>query len=249
VTAARLGWTVAALASTLLASCDSAPGRPVKGSEALAPNEVVEFRALYASNCAGCHGREGRGGAAIGLADPVYLAIADDKAVRETVAAGVRGTAMPAFAQSAGGMLTDAQIDVITSGIRSWSRPGVLDGANPPSRVARSAGDPRRGEAVFGTYCAACHGARGEGGPKGSAVANDSFLALVSDQGLRTVVITGRPDLRAPDWRGNVQGRPMTDEEITDVVAWLASRRVESPGQPYAAASDAPARSASNEAR
>jgi mono/diheme cytochrome c family protein len=249
VTAARLGWTVAALASTLLASCDSAPGRPVKGSEALAPNEVVEFRALYASNCAGCHGREGRGGAAIGLADPVYLAIADDKAVRETVAAGVRGTAMPAFAQSAGGMLTDAQIDVITSGIRSWSRPGVLDGANPPSRVARSAGDPRRGEAVFGTYCAACHGARGEGGPKGSAVANDSFLALVSDQGLRTVVITGRPDLKAPDWRGNVQGRPMTDEEITDVVAWLASRRVESPGQPYAAASDAPARSASNEAR
>jgi mono/diheme cytochrome c family protein len=249
VTAARLGWSVATLASTLLVSCDSAPGRPVKGSEALAPNEVVEFRALYASNCAGCHGREGRGGAAIGLADPVYLAIADDKAVHDTIATGVRGTAMPAFAESAGGMLTDAQIDVITSGIRSWKGPGVLDGPNPPSRVARSAGDPRRGEAAFGTYCASCHGARGEGGPKGSAVANDSYLALVSDQGLRTVVITGRPELGAPDWRGNVQGRPMTDEEVTDVVAWLASRRVESPGQPYAARSDAPARSASNEAR
>ena len=63
--------------------------------------------------------------------------------------------------------------------------------------------------------------------------ANDSFLALVSDQGLRTIVITGRPDLQAPDWRGNVPGQPMSDQEITDVVAWLASRRVQS--QPYSA--------------
>ena len=242
-------WTIAAPVLALLASCDSAPGRPAKGSETPAPTEVVEFRALYASNCAGCHGRDGQGGAAIGLADPVYLAIADDAAVRKVVTDGVRGTAMPAFAQSAGGMLTDAQIDVITDGIRSWRQPGVLDGANPPSRVAQSAGDPRRGEAAFGTYCASCHGARGEGGPKGSDVANDSYLALVSDQNLRTVVITGRPDLGAPDWRGNVPGRPMTDEEVTDVVAWLASRRAESPGQPYAASSHVPARSASNEAR
>jgi hypothetical protein len=28
----------------------------------------------------------------------------------------------------------------------------------------------------------------------------------------------------------------MSDQEITDVVAWLASRRVQSPGQPYSAA-------------
>jgi mono/diheme cytochrome c family protein len=213
-----------------------------------APAEVVEFRTLYAANCAGCHGRDGRGGAAIGLADPVYLAIADDAAIRSVVAGGVRGTAMPAFAQSAGGMLTDAQIDAITRGIRSWTRPELLGGAHPPAYAAKSAGAARRGEAVFGTYCASCHGARGEGGEKGSAVANDSFLALVSDQGLRTVVITGRPELGAPDWRGNVPGRPMSDEEVTDVVAWLASRRVASPGQPYAASSDAPSRSASSDA-
>jgi hypothetical protein len=34
------------------------------------------------------------------------------------IANGVRGTAMPAFAQSAGGMLTDPQIDVLTKEIR-----------------------------------------------------------------------------------------------------------------------------------
>ena len=33
------------------------------------------------------------------------------------------------------------------------------------------------------------------------------FLALVSDQGLRTIVIAGRPELGAPDWRGNVPGK------------------------------------------
>jgi hypothetical protein len=27
----------------------------------------------------------------------------------------------------------------------------------------------------------------------------------------------------------------MSDQEITDVVAWFASRRVQSPGQPYSA--------------
>jgi hypothetical protein len=60
-----------------------------------------------------------------------------------------------------------------------------------------------------------------------------SYLTLVSDQYLRTIVIAGRPELGAPDWRGNVPGRPMSDQEVTDVVAWLASQRIASPGQPY----------------
>jgi len=47
----------------------------------------------------------------------------------------------------------------------------------------------------------------------------------VSDQGLRTTVIAGRADLGAPDWRGNVPGRPMSSDEVSDVVAWLAARR------------------------
>ena len=43
--------------------------------------------------------------------------------------------------------------------------------------------------------------------PKGSAITNDSFLALVSDQGLRTIVIAGRPEFGAPDWRGKRSGK------------------------------------------
>jgi cytochrome c oxidase cbb3-type subunit III len=230
----------AVLSVMLLSACSTPPGRPNKNSEIPAPDEVTDFRTLYAENCAGCHGAEGRGGAAIALSDPVYLAVADEKGMRKIIANGVRGTSMPAFAQSAGGILTDKQLDVITSEIRSrWSRPGILDGANPPSYAAKALGNVQRGEASYGTYCASCHGPQGRGGPKGSAITSDSFLALVSDQGLRTIVITGRPELGAPDWRGNVPGKPMSDQEITDVVAWLASRRVENPGQPYFAANNA----------
>ena len=225
-----------ALLSLLLSGCSSPHGQPREDSEAIAPSQVSDFATLYSQNCAGCHGAQGRGGPAIALADPVYLAIADEASVRKVISKGTSGTSMPAFAQTAGGMLTDKQIDVITSGIFShWAQRGILDGSNPPSYAATTTGNAANGELVYGTYCASCHGSAGQGSPKGSAITNDSFLALVSDQGLRTIVIAGRPELGAPDWRGNVPGKPMTDRQITDVVAWLASRRVQNPGQPYSA--------------
>jgi cytochrome c oxidase cbb3-type subunit 3 len=227
---------LAPVAAILLSGCGSPHGLPKRDSEVLAPNEVLDFTTLYAENCAGCHGSEGRGGAAIALNNPVYLAIADDAVIRKVIANGVKGTAMPAFAQSAGGMLTDAQVDAIAKGIRSrWSQQGILDTATAPSYAPKAAGDAQRGGVAYETFCESCHGPGGAGASKGSAISNDSFLALVSDQGLRTIVITGRPELGAPDWRANVPGRPMSDQEVTDVVAWLASRRVQNPGQPYSA--------------
>jgi cytochrome c oxidase cbb3-type subunit 3 len=224
------------LSLVMLAACGTPDHEPQTNSESVAPSQVLDFSTLYAQNCAGCHGAQGRGGAAIALANPVYLAIIDETTVRNIVANGVRGTSMPAFGQSAGGMLTQQQIEAIAGGIFSrWGRKEVLDGANPPSYAAKASGDVDHGQVVFGKYCASCHGSEGGGTPKGSAITNDAFLALVSDQALRTIVITGRPELGAPDWRGDVPGMPMADQEITDVVAWLASRRAQNPGQPYSA--------------
>ncbi len=220
----------------LLCGCGSPHGQPQKGSETPAPNEILNFDTLYSQNCAGCHGEEGRGGAAIALANPVYLAIADDTAIRKVISNGVRGTAMPAFAESSGGMLTHKQIEIIATQMRSrWSKPGLLEGANPPSYAPKSVGDVSQGEVAYKNYCESCHGPGGRGATKGSSITDDSFLALVSEQGLRTVVIAGRPELGAPDWRGNIAVKPMTEQEITDVVAWLASRRVQDPGRPYSA--------------
>ena len=50
-----------------------------------------------------------------------------------------------------------------------------------------------------------------------------SYLALVSDQHLRTVIIVGMPNLGMPDWRSH--RKPLTDAAVGDLVAWLASQR------------------------
>jgi len=222
-----MSWRVvllAALASTACA-CNDAPGRPAADSAVIAPDEVVDFAVLYATNCAGCHGASGAGGAAIGLADPVYLAIADDATIRRVTANGVPGTAMPAFAQSAGGLLTEKQIDVVVNGMRTrWAKPNAIADADVPPYAAAS-GNTARGADVYTRYCSSCHGADGRGGQRASSVVDGAYLALVSDQGLRTTVIVGRPDMGAPDWRGNVPGKPMSAEDVSDVVTWLAAQR------------------------
>lgn len=195
-------------------------------SPVIPPNKIMDFSYLYARNCSGCHGPDGTGGAAIALADPVYLDIAGDATIRRVTAEGVAGTSMPAFAQRSGGMLTGDQIDVIVSGIRTrWAKPDALAGANPPPYAAQRPGDPKRGVEVYGTYCSACHGADGRGSKRASSIVDDSYLTLVSDQSLRTTVIVGRREWGAPDWRGDVAGKPLSADEISDVVAWLAAQR------------------------
>jgi cytochrome c oxidase cbb3-type subunit 3 len=228
------GGMLAALLATMACGPGlSAPGRPAADSQVIPPGKILDFTLLYASNCAGCHGPDGKGGGAIGLGDPAYLAIADDATIRRVTGNGVPGTAMPAFAQHSGGMLTDDQINVIVGGIRArWAKPDALRDADPPPYTAQSPGDPKRGATAFAIYCSSCHGSDGHGGKRASSIVDGSYLALVSDQNLRTTVIVGRPELGAPDWRGDVPGRPLSPEDVSDVVAWLASQRP----QPYSAA-------------
>ena len=123
-------------------------------------------------------------------------------------------------------MLTDDQINAIIRGIRErWNKPNALGGDVAPPYAAKAGGDAARGQSVYGTYCSSCHGTDGTGGPKAGSVVDKAYLSLITDQGLRTIVIAGRPDFNAPDWRNNVPGHAMSDQEITDVVAWLASQR------------------------
>ena len=217
---------VSALAAVILSAGCAPPGRPVAGAPEGIPDQVTDFAVLFRTNCAGCHGAEGRGGAALALADPVYLAIADESVLTAAIRSGVAGSLMPAFGQSAGGLLTDDQVTALVRGMRSrWARPDALRGATAPPYGAQGPGDAARGAQVFQTFCAGCHGQGGQGSPKASAITNGAFLSLISNQGLRTTVIVGRPELGAPDWRGNVPGRPMTSAEIGDVVAWLVAQR------------------------
>jgi cytochrome c oxidase cbb3-type subunit III len=234
----RLTFTTFSLmifASLNVSGCANAPGQKVANDTPITPSAISDFGVLYRTNCAGCHGTDGEGGGAIALADPVYLSIVDDATLHRVTADGIQGTSMPAFAQSAGGMLTDRQIDLIVRGMRGhWSKPDVLQGAVPPPYSSAVPGDSSRGAAVYATHCQSCHGPQGRGGQKASSIVDGSFLALLSDQELRTIVIAGRPELGAPDWRSDLAGKPLSAEDVSDVVAWLASKRPPFPGQPYA---------------
>jgi mono/diheme cytochrome c family protein len=231
----RLSSLVLCLAALSLCVGCRPPGKPALADIELKPYEVRDFAVLYRQNCAGCHGQDGKGNTALALANPLYLAIASDDTIRRAAASGIRGSLMPAFAKSAGGTLTDEQIEILVREMRArWARPNEALGAAPPPYTAKEPGSAARGAGAYAAYCAGCHGPEGKGTAKGSSIVDDSFLALVSDQNLRTTIMAGRPDLGHPDWRSCVPGRVMSPQEVTDVVAWLAAQRKPNPGQPYA---------------
>jgi mono/diheme cytochrome c family protein len=146
---------------------------------------------------------------------------------------------MPPFAKSSGGMLTDQQIAALAQGIEhAWGNPSALGGQTPPAYAATSAGDAAHGQQAFTTYCAQCHGADGTGGKSNGTIigslVDPAYLALISDQGLRSIIISGQPEQGMPDWRTHPGGSaPLTDQQVTDIVAWLTSHRIATPGQPY----------------
>ncbi len=222
-----------ALVLFALAGCNL-PGKPKAGPEVPRPEAVLGSETLYAANCAGCHGSNGQNGAATNLANPEYQALIDDASLREVIAKGRKGTLMPGFAQENGGMLTDRQIDALVQGMRgSWRKENTFGGDTPPRYKATHAGDAVKGQAVYAIACARCHGPSAQEPGKAGSILDGSFLALINEQTLRTTVIAGRPDIGEPDWRGHIPGRAMTDDEITNVSAWLMSQRPVNPGQPY----------------
>jgi len=219
----RVAAVAAALMLGLIASCDSLPGKPKESDRPISPSQVKSFAVLYDQNCAGCHGADGRFGAACELANPTYQALIDDATLTRIVSQGVPGTVMPPFAQKAGGYLSDAQVAIVIDGMRHrWKTGSPLQDAPP---YAGAGGDPARGGQVFAQSCASCHGPEGKGGPKApGSIVDPSYLMLVSDQALRTLTIAGRADLGHPDWRG-YPGQPLTAQQIADVVAWIAAKR------------------------
>jgi len=189
------------------------------------PDQVTNFTALFEGHCAGCHGHDGRLGAARPLNDPVFLAVIGKQELQLIIANGVPKTPMPAFAKNAGGDLTVHQITILAEQIsQRWSRPRDFTGVAVPPYSA-DLGDAKAGAIVFRAKCASCHGDEGTGGPKAGSVVDPSYLALVSDQSLRTSVIAGRSDQGIPDWRGPSTGPPLTPVEISNVVAWISEHR------------------------
>jgi len=176
---------------------------------------------LYAAHCAGCHGDTGKGGVGVPLSLPSFLESVDDIFLHKTIRMGRPGRVMPAFK-----VLSDAQVDAIVRHIRSWSGKPAPDFSDQPVR-----GDTQHGKQLFASYCATCHGAKGEGG-RGTGVTfsrkrdlpiiapalnNAGFLAAASDEMIRHTLQFGRED--TPMRSFLVQG--LSEQDIDDLVSYV----------------------------
>ncbi len=225
-TSLRLFVAALALGSLAAVGCKGAPGKPGPEPEVPRPDQVLDFATLYKTNCVACHGDSQHPGAAVSITSPVLLAVIGEDNIKDILDHGVPGKLMPAFGNSGGGMLTEQQVDVLAKGlISAYGKPGLLKGQNPPSFKPTLHPDVAAGQKAYESYCASCHGAAGEGDPKlqQGSIVDEQYLGLISDQELRSFVIAGAPGM--PDWRSDAPSHPMTDQEVTDVVAWLASHR------------------------
>lgn len=232
---------MAVLLLALVAGCE-APGRPDPANRPRTPNQILSFNELYSTNCAGCHGASGELGPAPPLNDALFATIVPKEELLRVIREGRSGTPMPAFSNANGGPLTEDQIDVLVDGVKSnWGEAsdGIAEETVPSYLLTSTEQDHpsterhERGVDVFARACAGCHGPNGAGVAQeelmGGAINVPAFLALVSDQALRRIIITGRPDLGMPSY-AQPDGRPsdfqpLSSNEIEELVALLASWR------------------------
>jgi mono/diheme cytochrome c family protein len=199
---------------SLLVSC----GKPSVDDRPIRPSEVLDFDTLFAQRCSGCHGNEGTGSASIALHDPAFMHIVGKVTIRDLIVNGRKNTLMPSFQSNTGNPLSDAQIDALVIGMsENWAEdiPPWAEGR----RYEIQKGDAGRGRGAFADFCASCHGPDGTGAVAGSVV-NPSYLRLVSEQYLRSVILFGRPELGMPNFAGKTD-----DETIDDIVAWLLTHK------------------------
>ena len=207
--------------------CNRKVGPPNDQDELTRPENVASFDRLYKQNCSACHGESGSGGPALDLANPNYQALVDDTSMRRWITSGMSGTQMPAFGESAGGFLTPQQVDVLVDGMRArWDHKDHTMVDMPPYSSS-AVGNLEHGQNIFQVSCSSCHQQRQQ------KITDSSYLALLSDQSLRTIVIAGRPDLGHPDWKQVRPSQPLADQDVSDIIGYLHSLRSDTPGQPY----------------
>ena len=197
------------------------------------PLDVAAGGALYAQNCASCHGASGRGDgpAAKGLST-VPPAIGTAAAMRDVspalmyrlISVGVRGTAMPAWS-------------VMMSPGQRWNVVAYVTGMrSTPEQV-------HTGEGLYFERCATCHGSNGAGGglyahdlsTSPPEIGTLEWQAERTDSALAHVIANGVPGTAMPATHDLSVG------DVASLVAFLRTRPGErAPGGSLASLSAAP---------
>lgn len=213
---------------------DWMPGKPRQSERELPYSDQLDPVKIFATSCAGCHGADGRLGPAPPLNDRLFLHIYTPEAMLKLLAGGRSEGLMPAFVANHRGGLTEQQRKILVESI--WNRWGSADGLpqNIPPYTASGNGNPVAGKQIFTAACSRCHGTDGEGATAG-ALNRTAFLDLVSDQLLRRIMITGRPDLGCPDFvesgTKSDSGKPLSSDDIANVVAFMRAWQTRQSGK------------------
>jgi len=83
------------------------------------------------------------------------------------------------------------------------------------------------GRNLYAANCIACHGASGEG-TVGPALNSRGLLQLTPDEALFSLIRTGVPGTVMPAW-GQAFGGPFTDEQVTQLVAFIRAWEATAP--------------------
>jgi mono/diheme cytochrome c family protein len=124
------------------------------------------------------------------------------------------------------------------SGSALGGPPAVQTPQAAPSRVVTLSGDPTaraydvttRGQRDYATYCAPCHGSRGDGDgplarmlvPKPARHSDAVFMNALSDEYLMRLLREGGPALGKSPLMG-AWGKNLSEQQIRDLVAFLRS--------------------------
>ena len=125
---------------TLVAALEAA-ALPVSAAGGKA--DPAQGAPIYLLNCSPCHGVAGQGISAPALRNSQFIQTGDEQAILATIANGRPGTNMPAWLQSNGGPLTDAQIADVVAYLHTQVGVPPLPTSTPYRRQPHCRNNPR----------------------------------------------------------------------------------------------------------
>lgn len=179
---------------------------------------------LYRDYCAGCHGEgtetvihDTLRAALPSIRNADFLAVATTEFLVQSIERGRPGTYMPAWGASGGGLTREEVRALADYLLASRTEARALD------FVMAAAPDAGRGRKLFEESCAACHSVTGKGGD-GPWLGGPGFQETYSDARIGHTIKYGRADTLMNPFGRNAGG-DLTDEQISDVVAYLRTLR------------------------
>jgi cbb3-type cytochrome c oxidase subunit III len=197
---------------------------------------------IFAAKCATCHQPSGAGTTAYPpLGGNPHVIASDPKEMIATIVNGrsgplvVNGTTFNGKMPTWKGQLSNADIAAVATYVRSAWGNKTSSVSEQQVAAAGAAVLSTVGASLFSTKCAACHGAKGQGGGGGMfpALAGDSLVNAADPNGMIALIEHGRKVM--PSWKGQLsagdiaavatfvrsawgnKGGPVTEQDVAAV--------------------------------